>query len=44
MPELPKSSGRLSSLGTRLYLSSRFGHRLLLLFAVCAIVPTCAVA
>ena len=44
MPEPLKAPGGLSSLATRLYLSSRFGHRLLLLFAVCAMVPACAVA
>ena len=44
MPESPKAPGGLSSLATRLYLGSRFGHRLLLLFVVCALVPACAVA
>src|SRR5688572_2518810 len=44
MPETSKAPGGLSSLATRLYLGSRFGHRLLLLFAVCAMVPACAVA
>ena len=44
MPESPKAPGGLSSLATRLYLGGRFGHRLLLLFAVCALVPACAVA
>jgi diguanylate cyclase (GGDEF)-like protein len=44
MPESSKAPGGLSSLATRLYLGSRFGHRLLLLFAVCALVPACAVA
>jgi diguanylate cyclase (GGDEF)-like protein len=44
MPESSKAPGGLSSLATRLYLGSRFGHRLLLLFVVCALVPACAVA
>src|SRR5688500_10773448 len=44
MPETSKAPGGLSSLATRLYLGSRFGQRLLLLFAVCAMVPACAVA
>jgi len=44
MPEASKAPGGLSSLATRLYLGSRFGHRLLLLFAICAMVPACAVA
>ena len=44
MPESSKASGGLSSPATRLYLGSRFGHRLLLLFVVCALVPACAVA
>jgi HAMP domain-containing protein len=44
MPESSKAPGGLSALAARLYLGSRFGHRLLLLFAVCALVPACAVA
>jgi predicted signal transduction protein with EAL and GGDEF domain/HAMP domain-containing protein len=44
MPESTKAPGGLSSLATRLHLGSRFGHRLLLLFAFCAMVPACAVA
>jgi hypothetical protein len=38
-----KTPADLPSLATRLLIQSRFGQRLLVLFVVCAIVPTCAV-
>ena len=43
MRKRSKTPGDLSSLATKLLLQSRFGQRLLVLFVVCAIVPTCAV-
>ena len=43
MPKQRKSPAASSSLATKLLLQSKFGQRLLMLFVVCAVVPTCAV-